>query len=149
MSEKTMALTGGVATEAGRELDALVAEKVFGATTIPDAWGSPMRPGTCWTSDPTGHYTGRAVVTGVPIPYYSTDIAAAWTVVEKMPGHFDLWQEHGGLWAARFLQGPTVIGETRRIESAPLAICLAALKVIALSAEKAPVGASPSTEGDQ
>jgi hypothetical protein len=60
---------------AGREMDALVAEKVFGRKTA-------------WFSGPGGPVitggTMAKVSTWTPIKPYSTDIAAAWEVVEKM-----------------------------------------------------------------
>lgn len=56
---------------AGRELDALVAEKVMGWRRLPDTpeWGVPP------------DYTTGGALGWRP---YSTDIAAAWEVVEKL-----------------------------------------------------------------
>jgi hypothetical protein len=64
--------------QAGRELDALVAEKVFGTKVH---WSEGQRPVPCdgepyYTSDsenPGGYYLNA-------LPAYSTDIAAAWAV---------------------------------------------------------------------
>lgn len=58
--------------EAGRELDALVAEKIMG-------WSNCHREGD-WG------YFGRPFggPTDFRIPNYSTDISAAWEVMEKM-----------------------------------------------------------------
>jgi hypothetical protein len=53
---------------AGRELDALVAERVLGLR-IDDAWFQ--------------HPDGRRVSSD-GLPHYSTDIAAAWQVVDKL-----------------------------------------------------------------
>jgi hypothetical protein len=57
-----------LAMPAGRELDALVAEKVMG-------WTKGLKP---WLMPP-----GFVECDVVPIPNYSTDIAAAWEVANK------------------------------------------------------------------
>jgi hypothetical protein len=144
---------------AGRELDALVAEKVFGETVV--------RADSLWVDDGEGEYTdniaierrvtkthlryvpgslqksrlGEYIDTGEPVhqelPEYSTNIAAAWEVVEKFEPfirlecyedsdvdpnpkaegwHVDIWHDKG-LACVR--------GET-----APLAVCRAALKAV-------------------
>jgi len=102
---------------AGRELDALVAEKVFGYECDPFDYGP-----TCPV-----HGKGKN---------YSTDIAAAWQVVEKlMPtiGHIypavDL--ETGELlhWCAVVETGDTS-RQGVTADTAPRAICLAALKAV-------------------
>ena len=59
---------------AGRELDVLVAEKVMGAD-----------PKTIHTyRSKASFWIDGAWVDVPPVPHYSTDIAAAWEVVEKM-----------------------------------------------------------------
>ena len=101
---------------AGRELDALVAEKVMGQET------------TEWT-DGLG---GTGVTFFAPVEPYSTDIAAAWEVAEKLiqtlgiaveqPFHDGIWRcTIFGLWPKKWV----CHGET-----APLAICRAALKAV-------------------
>ena len=111
--------------KAGRELDALVAEKVMG-----------MRPGTedCWV-DPASSYGGQ-----LPLAHYSTDIAAAWAVVENIKSlHPDDREEltfamnyypEDKIW--RF--GWESYGEFGQFsgdaETAPHAICLAALAAV-------------------
>lgn len=96
--------------EGGPELDALIAEKVME-----------------WT--PQSYFLG---------PPFSTNIAAAWTVVEKLWAagkDFDLEnfnQPGGGQgWRARFMRTTknqdTVIAFA---STAPLAICRAALKAV-------------------
>jgi hypothetical protein len=81
--------------KAGRELDALVAEKVFGlkvewlpAPEHPHHHGKdvPVEPQTC--SPPPGGVGAWCAMYWV-IPRYSTEIGAAWEVVEKM-GSMDL-----------------------------------------------------------
>jgi hypothetical protein len=91
---------------AGRELDALVAEKVMGRDmTRPAGFKHP-----------------------IGMPHYSTDIAAAWEVVERLraAGHwFDLRDIRGNGYWASFGQEMSAEGKT-----ASLAICLAALKAL-------------------
>ena len=95
----------------GRELDALVAEKVFGETIF--------KHKADWEP-----------------PEYSTDISAAWEVVNKLSGGFYFsidgqWRSQltGKIsWRSRFkpsLDAPYISGDT-----APHAICLAALKAV-------------------
>ena len=171
---------------AGRELDALVAEKVMGATlTGPvgadyiegewTVWGAPsgnqrVEPsclrhclcentdkyyadhpdryrGHSWESKNVGgHYPPCVMV----VPRYSTSIAAAWEVVEKLramnstlelysPGALvnDEMGIHAVEWQATFKSweepwgphGPSVEAQT-----APHAICLAALKAVGVTA---------------
>ena len=68
------------------------------------------------------------------VPYYSTDIAAAWEVVDKMiirtPYECYLeHQTHG--WMCTF-RHPGVIGGYAHEKTAPEAICRAALKAIGI-----------------
>ena len=138
---------------AGRELDALVAEKVMGwkrrriVECYPGMVGVPLDDPRLddywWTSDnrPTNEIArdegGGAVgecnecgkVYGAGSP--STDIAAAWTVVEKLRG-CDQWPEIGATgrsWYCEFEGEPGVIVEGFG-DTAPLAICRAALKAV-------------------
>ena len=118
---------------AGRELDALVAEKVMGWTVH---WASPPElcpPGASYWRD------GRQVV--FALPYYSIDIAAAWKVVEGLPSAF--WPEVGrmddGRWYCEIVgRGDTPAdvspGPIARVvaHTAPHAICLAALHAVAV-----------------
>lgn len=137
--------------EAGRELDALVAERVMG-------WTRPPRGRVTWTA-PEGYGTSFGAV-----PRYSTDIAAAWLVVEQTAAlvverddytfnHLTLCQlgiQAG--WAASY---DTIIDDyewhehveryprSARSETAPLAICRAALRALATTDQSTPV--TPST----
>jgi Phage ABA sandwich domain len=97
---------------AGRELDAEVAEKLFGLRTV--VWHGDF----VIQAETEEHPLLRNVR---PLPYFSTSIGDAWLVVERDPKGFTL--ENGMLgWEAYFVGGPTGYGET-----APLAICRAAL----------------------
>jgi hypothetical protein len=98
--------------EAGREMDALVAEKVMGYERVPDI--KPYGFGDAW------------------LQHYSTDIAAAWQVVGKLENN-DFWWEASNVvpnsdpivYEWKFV---TVGRQGEACEfTAPLAICRAAL----------------------
>jgi hypothetical protein len=105
--------------KAGRELDALVAEKVMGivATTTASAnhpWlveGTPLK---------------------VPVPPFSTDIARAWQVVEKMHATgFEVSVNTMQDWIEKcecIVSKGVLLSVSANAPTAPLAICLAALK---------------------
>lgn len=120
----------------GRELDALIAEKVM-------AWVVSYQ-GTkdMFMRDPTIDEDDLGQSPLYAVPPYSTDIAAAWEVVEKMKLSV---VNHHGSWLA----GPTDYSEARGEDdrlitaiigiedgndvggnTAPHAICLAALKAV-------------------
>ena len=109
----------------GRELDALIAEKVMGETVT---WGGD--PGGTiipWVGEPDG-IQGEC-------PPYSTDIAAAWAVVEKDDGWGFDWRLKR--WAASSKPWTCTadrITDSRRFYveavTAPLAICLVALRAV-------------------
>jgi hypothetical protein len=97
-----------LAMEPGRELDALVAEKVMGWTKVGEnAWEAPN-------------------IKGYPLlPRYSTDIATAWEVVEKIAQKwhdFNIGRHHGK-WSI----GWNYKGSVVDLKTAPEAICKAAL----------------------
>lgn len=116
--------------EAGRELNAEVAIKVMGyrlATEAEPYWNSLA----VWIAPDGERWEG--------IPHYSTDIAAAWQVVEKL--NLSVMRDDGGGWAAAVLYGVPYIEEDwgrggyidcglhdgAYADTAPLAICRAAL----------------------
>jgi hypothetical protein len=110
--------------QAGRELDALIAEKVMGIKCGACLQDGQLEPITMdWRE----------------IPHYSTDIAAAWEVVEKAYLVIRPSLLHGSnlQWIAGQLKGVRasglieIIKETyTEAETAPLAICKAALRAI-------------------
>lgn len=124
-----------LATSAGRGLDALVAEKVMGFSWRAFPNGRALKPSH--SPAPIAdkfvqlhpHEWGLAAV-----PYYSTNIADAWLIVEKVDNRNAVAKEMGVLtlsltrydnsYTARFFNS----GATA--ETAPLAICLAALKAV-------------------
>lgn len=108
--------------EAGREMDALMAERVMG-------W---VRYGDHWVT--TGHEPNAlgctyrwAAMTFAP----STDIAAAWEVVEKLQDHGMAMSLVFGVytWECKFGDAGDVFGEARHPD-ASLAICHAALEAM-------------------
>lgn len=124
----------------GRELDALVAEKVMG-------WNRDheKRKLSYYYGDDLYAQDLITKLTDVEIPSYSTDIAAAWEVVERFQ------EEHGLLMFLRANPNGTYeislecngvcrddwkdaacefYGSSSGLDSAPHAICLAALKAV-------------------
>src|SRR5688572_4258171 len=124
--------------EAGRELDALVAEKVMGLGPAVNY------PGSAYYDGPgeRGHYRGPGNLL-ITIPCYSTDIAAAWDVWLKITSephaeHWAIYSYADGAVAVEYY-GDGYSGDREsgagnwRVEadSAPLAICRAALQAVA------------------
>jgi hypothetical protein len=65
----------------------------------------------------------------IEVPHYSTDLSAAWQLVERIrePGHaFHLSRFDPCIWLATFRDD----GYAAQAETAPLAICRAALKAV-------------------
>lgn len=108
---------------AGRELDALVAEKVMGLLATTGGSGAK-----------TNYYARSSeVAPWENTPHYSTDIAAAWLVVEAMAGRdmqLSLDMFGGDPWWAEFADRQYVKGAQATATTAPHAICLAALKAM-------------------
>ena len=150
--------------KAGRELDALVAEKVMGWRWVQvpkDCDG--LNEGRCLAPvglDEKNHqWTPKGKISEYSGPRYSTDIAAAWEVVEKLclsvcasaPGlggkpasYWVGFADMSGRFLVADLNNPSVVCE----ETAPLAICLAALKAVGvdlLTFQGAPIVPDPET----
>lgn len=109
---------------AGRELDALIAEKVMGGVSRHPEWYW-LRSGTAPEVPDLPTPKGRpAIFCG---PGFSTDIAAAWNVVERLKARYRFELVHRGgdrPWVA-------VFGTWRATaDTAPLAICRAALATV-------------------
>jgi len=110
-----------------RELDAKVAEEVMGIKRIEHKSG-----GYDWVywkrieaSDaPVGWYDQH-----YPIPFYSTDIAAAWEVWEHMKADPDRWQRFESALPSR-TDGVHVMVTPDLWELNPKVICLAALEAV-------------------
>ncbi len=112
----------------GRELDALVAEKVFAKPGLLCICENPRFSGDPWTGDPLTIYHCVKCRKSADFPCYSTNIAAAWEVVERFEDSGFLLtkvpntEELNPFYTAIFAQKFCCFGET-----AAHAICLAAL----------------------
>ena len=120
--------------EAGRELDALVAEKVMGWVLNRHEFGSELPGGPLKSLGiaPDGsHIMG--------LPHFSTNISAAWEVVQSMiergyafridsywcrPLEIRFWSPKKGMHHKPFM------AEAENLYRLPHAICLAALKAM-------------------
>jgi hypothetical protein len=117
-----------LAMPAGREMDALIAEKVMGWTLgEPHEIHGWMMHGMVTVRDWVGS-TNDAGITHIEKWSPSTDIAAAWEVVEKLGDKFDeLERGDGGEFWMCVVYPDGFIPCVARAETAPLAICRAAL----------------------
>jgi hypothetical protein len=128
--------------EPGRELDRLIAEKVMGWSPVkgdPSSFENPSEFQDEWMSRHAGVWQW--------LPAYSTDIAAAWEVVEKLktiPGKpeewgdgFDTpfeirisWMPSFSEWQVAWSPAYWIYEHEASAATAPHAICLAALRVV-------------------
>lgn len=112
----------------GRELDALIAEKVMG--------GIRHKEHSVLAVDVSAR--SFTIGEGWEYPRYSTDIAAAWEVVEKIIKEWRLDKPGRNFKISRRLEGweceitSDFIGNSAEVNcsTAPHAICLAALKAV-------------------
>ena len=134
--------------QAGRELDALVAEKVMGIEVQWRPWhdrhGNEGREPYMANASRQGRLArGQPLYSGGAINPYSTDISAAWEVVEKLRKSYRVRiHEFGSGWQASLeikdgrLRYPIEIShegdESANSDTAPHAICLAALKAVGI-----------------
>lgn len=160
MSENGAVREVGAELEAGRELDALVAEKVMGITGIRQITviGATVTQEPGWSGKSYQMPDGRMGRPAYVVPRYSSDIAAAWLVVERL-AETGLWvslcdmrhgcyTEDGAPWRGWFAEicdveqdekfGPCVVSHefsehpwSASAPTAPLAICKAALQAVA------------------
>ena len=124
---------------AGRELDALVAEKVMGWREVRCNVGGNIpygEPDDDWNrdarADPAHGFTGIPRVHREEVPDYSTSIAEAWLVVEKLSGQFAVnlsCTSQPVRWLCEFSRSENVWFNAHGRTPAE-AICLAALKAI-------------------
>ena len=128
-------------TEAGRELDALVAEKVIQSGFSWDLSKFPLNDAYAHRLCKHDSLKPFCLV----VPFYSTDIGAAWQVVGKLrkDGYGIIFNDTRVQYRCRFWRHDgkdawnifTWVGEpdteyTIWADTAPLAICLAALKAV-------------------
>jgi len=134
-----------VLSVASRQVDAMVAEKVMGLP-VKDFTRTARQPYYSWGGEYTNiHYAPNDepyVVTGVEkagcpevrrINDYSTSIADAWQVVDRLKANGNnVWVEWAGtVWIC----GTTSVFPDVEADTAPLAICLAALKACGVEVE--------------
>jgi hypothetical protein len=108
-----------------RQLDALVAEHVMGWKKS-NHLGSVIYEGKVWAYDMSPDDASESYVNEEHLPRFSTSIADAWLVVEKMAERSSDWSVCEGITAA-FL---TDEWHDVTADTAPEAICLAALKAV-------------------
>lgn len=122
----------------GRELDALIAEKVMGWTNVIDNSVTHMTGGQLLGVSPderASPFTGYLAKTYVP--HYSTDMTDAWKVVEKIASCAIEHERDECRVVAIAFRGDGLPYEGRATcKTAPLAICLAALKAVGHSTDK-------------
>lgn len=110
--------------KAGRELDALVAERVMGWTkTIVDNYPWQILP------------PDATELKAKSCPHYSTDIAAAWQVVEKLRQdrlYIEIVSEaeYFRCEVNHYTPAAYQFKTEQHADTAPLAICLAALEAV-------------------
>lgn len=105
--------------EAGRELDFLVSTHVMGMVAFKGALG-------CWFENTPDEEDVAHV-----LPHYSSDMVAAWRVVERMETlgfHMDMLRYVGGRADVRFVSGDG--GGVCGLRPVPEAICHAALAAV-------------------
>ena len=139
------------------EIDARVAVEVMGWT---------RESATLWPPEMDAKERRRWVY-GISVPHYSTDIAAALTVVEKLgrkPERFSyaedfavIWEKDG--WTAGWREYDRDYGCTcwiwpsasAQADTAPMAICLAALAAVTppTNSQPAPAAQPASPERDE
>lgn len=136
-------MTDPTVSEPGRELDALVAEKVMGSCvhdwkedTETESWDRVYQCSRCGRRAHF-HYLDHLSGGPVDVEPYSTSIADAWKVVEKMadtPGpngdHYTLSLWYSGVEAVAVFAEMEGWGGRATAETAALAICLAALAAL-------------------
>jgi hypothetical protein len=119
---------------AGREIDVLIAEKVFGYDMASTERHSGKDCRKCFGSREDGYY-GWVDHKIEPLEY-SDDIAAAWGVVEKLieiAQAVDVWWDdaYPKEWEAECITKDD--SHYAQAETAPLAICRLALKAVDVS----------------
>lgn len=122
----------------GRELDALVAKHVMGCKVLWGLSGLVGRYGTCGCGTTGMDMYPHGGLKGDEIVQYSTDISAAWEVVEKIEdkGFILVIRDYGNDCEARFEKWKEKTVSTFKAgASAPEVICLAALKAVGFNHE--------------
>ena|SRR5258706_9749470 len=117
-----------------REIDALVAEKLMGWKKYPANSPENKMDFDQWVGE------DQRVVPQTEPPPYSTNISDAWIVVEKMKKDWLILidNDKSGKWDAFFkhMTAEDKSYTSFNQESAPMAICLAALKSFGVTIEE-------------
>ena len=120
-----------VVGEEMRELDAQIAE-LMGEYRFKGATKDETTGTWSWLGTPNGEIGGAMLLTWPR--YYSTKIADTWPVVEEMYRRgFDFhleYEHHNGRFWAHFHNGGLTDGGEGDADTAPEAICLAALEAV-------------------
>lgn len=144
--------------EAGRELDARIAEVVFGLTIVHRAWPCYTPPdGSTYEAATDGNDRSWGAVLDIvyqvrephedwrdqlglwckPVPFYSTDIAAAWLVIDALRARGMWLEELSGRYRECYRAGfswrnpdRVLLYRQAMALTAPLAICRAALEAL-------------------
>lgn len=125
--------------KAGLKLDRQIAEKVLGHKVVEKRWGKEKQYASYSLGEPAYYDDAGASVLWNPLPNYSTNIAAAWEVVEKLAA--DGWRvdtitsECGGtdckVSCVSGARGTYCSDAMEGLElKAPHAICRAALRAV-------------------
>lgn len=109
--------------DAGRELDALVAENVMGLPVCDKPRAAEL-PERCNLFTVREHLAPDDLM----MPAYTTSIEAAWQVITKAD-ECELWNHTGKVWGCRLSFGDRD-GVAVKCATAPLAICRAALAAV-------------------
>jgi len=125
---------------AGRETDALLTVEIgwevqrmpYAYANLPNDWRYRMKPGDCW----------------IELPHFSTDMAATWKIIKKLEarhiGRLSLvrlgWHPVR-IWRAAIFTTSLSLGHHAWGDTAPLAICRAAL--MSLRPSSAPLSGPP------
>ena len=129
LQERFQTMEEVTAPASGRPLDAEIAERVMGLRPVNVLPHLPDRPPDFWCGEESG---GR-------LPAYSTDIGAAWQVVEEMRrrGFCLVLEEHwtGDAWSACFISEGLTQGEGESWGTSP-AWCICSAAIAALDARK-------------
>jgi hypothetical protein len=112
-----------------REIDVLIAQKVFGHNVVHTTWGKNKQY-ECYTIGEPEYYYTSDDPQGIrmnEVPYYSDDIEAAWTVLDSLKDCVvEVSYDYNNNYWCCCMQGGKV--EVYN-QTAPRAICEAALKV--------------------